>query len=200
MKQKQKGIIFILSGPLGSGKTTIAETIFNKDKNVKQSISATTRKPRPGEKDGKHYYFKTHDEFEKMIKTGELLEHEYFLDNGYGTPKAHVQKTLEDGKDILLVIDQKGVDQVVKYTGGMCVSIFLMPPSMMELKRRLIKRGDTKEDIKRRMEKSEARMKDKEKFDYCVINDTLENAVKNVESIIVSERLRVVGSKRGSVV
>ena len=178
-----KGVLLIISGPSGSGKGTIVEQLVS-ELGYCVSISATTRNPRPNEKDGIHYFFKTKEEFEKMIDNGELLEHAAFCGNYYGTPKKYVEEQLESGKNIILEIEVQGALQVKKKYND-AVLIFTMPPTLTELRRRLEFRGtETKEVI------AEEELEFLPDYDYIVINDTVDEAVKDVDCIVKAERMK----------
>ena len=146
----EKGVLLIISGPSGSGKGTIVERLVD-DLGYRVSISATTRNPRPNEENGVHYFFKTKEEFEKMIEAGELLEHACFCDNYYGTPKEYVERQLGEGNNIILEIEVQGALQVKKKYND-AVLIFTMPPTIAELRRRLVNRGtEDMETIEKRI-------------------------------------------------
>lgn len=184
-----KGVLLIISGPSGSGKGTIVERLVS-DLGYSISISATTRSPRPNEKDGVHYFFKSKESFEKMIDDGELLEHACFCGNYYGTPKRYVEEQLEAGRNIILEIEVQGALQVKeKYNDA--VLIFTMPPTLTELRRRLENRGtEDKETIDKRMKRAEEELEYLPKYDYLVINDTVDEAVKDVDIIVKAERMK----------
>lgn len=184
-----KGVLLIISGPSGSGKGTIVEQLVS-ELGYCVSISATTRNPRPNEKDGIHYFFKTTEEFEKMIDNGELLEHAAFCGNYYGTPKKYVEEQLESGKNIILEIEVQGALQVKKKYND-AVLIFTMPPTLTELRRRLEFRGtETKEVIDARINRAEEELEFLPDYDYIVINDTVDEAVKDVDCIVKAERMK----------
>ena len=184
-----KGVLLIISGPSGSGKGTIVEQLVS-ELGYCVSISATTRNPRPNEKDGIHYFFKTKEEFEKMIDNGELLEHAAFCGNYYGTPKKYVEEQLESGKNIILEIEVQGALQVKKKYND-AVLIFTMPPTLTELRRRLEFRGtETKEVIDARINRAEEELEFLPDYDYIVINDTVDEAVKDVDCIVKAERMK----------
>lgn len=184
-----KGVLLIISGPSGSGKGTIVERLVS-DLGYSISISATTRSPRPNEKDGVHYFFKTKESFEKMIDDEELLEYACFCGNYYGTPKRYVEEQLEAGRNIILEIEVQGALQVKeKYNDA--VLIFTMPPTLTELRRRLENRGtEDKETIDKRMKRAEEELEYLPKYDYLVINDTVDEAVKDVDIIVKAERMK----------
>ena len=182
-----KGVLLIISGPSGSGKGTIVEQLVS-ELGYCVSISATTRNPRPN--DGIHYFFKTKEEFEKMIDNGELLEHAAFCGNYYGTPKKYVEEQLESGKNIILEIEVQGALQVKKKYND-AVLIFTMPPTLTELRRRLEFRGtETKEVIDARINRAEEELEFLPDYDYIVINDTVDEAVKDVDCIVKAERMK----------
>ena len=184
-----KGVLLIISGPSGSGKGTIVEQLVS-ELGYCVSISATTRNPRPNEKDGIHYFFKTKEEFEKMIDNGELLEHAAFCGNYYGTPKNYVEEQLESGKNIILEIEVQGALQVKKKYNN-AVLIFTMPPTLTELRRRLEFRGtETKDVIDARINRAEEELEFLPDYDYIVINDTVDEAVKDVDCIVKAERMK----------
>lgn len=184
-----KGVLLIISGPSGSGKGTIVEQLVS-ELGYCVSISATTRNPRPNEKDGIHYFFKTKEKFEKMIDNGELLEHAAFCGNYYGTPKKYVEEQLESGKNIILEIEVQGALQVKKKYND-AVLIFTMPPTLTELRRRLEFRGtETKEVIDARINRAEEELEFLPDYDYIVINDTVDEAVKDVDCIVKAERMK----------
>lgn len=184
-----KGVLLIISGPSGSGKGTIVERLVS-ERGYSVSISATTRGPRPNEKNGVHYFFRTVDEFEKMIEKGELLEHARFCDNYYGTPKKYVEDQIQAGNNIILEIEVQGALQVKeKYRDA--VLIFTMPPTIEELRRRLVNRGtEDKETIDKRIKRAEEELEFLPRYDYLVINDTVEQAVEDVDCIVKAERMK----------
>lgn len=188
----RKGLLIVLSGPSGVGKGTVRAAIFEKDnQEFVYSVSATTRNPRPGEVDGKDYFFKTREEFEEMIQNKKLLEYAEYVGNYYGTPLDYVQETIDKGKDVFLEIEVQGALQVREAMPD-GVFIFLTPPDLQELESRIINRGtDSNEVITRRMKVAREELGLMKYYDYAVVNDKVENAVKNIEAIIQTEHLRV---------
>lgn len=192
LNMKRRGLLIVLSGPSGVGKGTVRAAIFNKTKQkFVYSVSATTRAARPGEVDGKDYFFKTREEFEKMIEQGQLLEYAEYVGNYYGTPIDYVEKTLAEGKDVFLEIEVQGAIQVrEKMPEG--VYIFLTPPDLSVLQSRIVNRGtDSDEVIQQRMKKAREELNLMKYYDYAVKNDQVDLAVAKIEGIIASEHLRV---------
>jgi len=186
-----KGFLLVLSGPSGSGKGTVSQALMNKRDDITFSVSATTRKPRVGEVNGENYFFLGEEEFKEMQEANEFLESAFVHTNYYGTPKKFVLEEIEKGEIVLLEIDVQGALQIKKNYKE-AVFIFLLPPTMDELKSRIIKRGtETEEDINRRFENAFKELDFVGEYDFFVVNDKVENAVKDIETIIESERLRV---------
>lgn len=187
---KQKGILFILSGPSGVGKGTVRQRLFEQETNLKYSVSATTRKKRPGEKEGVDYFYKTEEEFKQMIANGELLEYARYVNNYYGTPKKYVEEQLALGNDVFLEIEVQGALQVKKnFPEG--VFIFLCPPSLEELKNRIMNRGtETDSLIRNRLKEASKEIEMMSEYDYVVVNDDVDKAVAKVKAIIVSEHCK----------
>lgn len=192
MTRKNKGILTVVSGFSGAGKGTIMKELLAKyEQNYALSISATTRAPRPGEKDGVEYFFKSREEFEKMIAAGELIEYAQYVGNYYGTPKAYVGKQLEAGRDVILEIEIQGALKVREQFPD-ALLLFVMPPSADELKRRLIGRGtESMEVIENRLARALEEAEGLEEYDYLVVNDVLEECVEEVHEIIRNEHYRV---------
>ena len=190
MASKDKGLLVVLSAPAGCGKDTVLAEVKKADKNVKQSISMTTRFPREGEKDGVDYYFTSQEDFENKIKENGFLEYVKYGVNYYGTPKKAIEELVESGKTVILKIEVEGAGNVRKIYPD-AVSIFIMPPSLTELSRRLKNRGtETEEDICRRLKIAEDEMQRAKEYNYIVINDDLSVCVNDVLSIIKAERLK----------
>ncbi|OGI18719.1 MAG: guanylate kinase [Candidatus Melainabacteria bacterium RIFCSPHIGHO2_02_FULL_34_12] len=186
-----KGKVFVLTGPSGVGKGTIVERLFKKVNNIYLSVSATTREKREGEKEGINYFFKSKEEFKKMVDDNEFLEWAEFAGDFYGTPKFYVNNYLSCGKDVLLEIELQGAKQI-KQKCPDAILIFLAPPTFEALEERLIKRQtESVEKVKVRLKKAKEEMKEIKLFHYLVINDKLDEAVENVISIILSERCRI---------
>ncbi len=188
---QEKGLLIVLSGPSGVGKGTVRKEIFSQaDTAFEYSISVTTRKPREGEVDGVDYFFKSREEFEALIKNGKLLEYAEFVGNYYGTPVDYVRQTLDKGKDVFLEIEVKGARQVrEKFPEGLF--IFLMPPSLSELKNRIVTRGTETEDIiHNRMLTAREEIEMMKLYDYVVVNDQVELACERIKSIVVAEHCR----------
>jgi guanylate kinase len=184
------GKLFVISGPSGTGKGTICDLVAAKG-GVEVSISATTRNPREGEKDGLSYFFLSRDDFESKIEKGEFLEYAKVYDNYYGTPKRNVEGKLESGKDIILEIDIQGALQVKK-TYPEAVLIYILPPSFEELKKRLIGRGtETEEIVKMRLSRMHGEIAMIGEYNYFVVNRDLDEAVERVRAIMTAEHLRV---------
>ncbi|MHC1750403.1 MAG: guanylate kinase [Cellulosilyticaceae bacterium] len=184
-----EGLKIIISGPSGSGKGTIVKKLIEKE-NFVVSVSVTTRTPRTGEENGVHYFFKSKDEFEKMIAQNELLEYAKFCENYYGTPKAFIDNTIKTGKDVILEIEVQGALQV-KSIYPDAIFVFIMPPTAEELQKRLIGRGtETKEVIAKRLERAKDELQLYKEYDYIVINDTVEQAVLNIEHIVDAEKMK----------
>jgi len=192
IREKSKGLLIVVSGPSGAGKDTICNRVVNDMRDTKISISMTSRAPRGKEEDGVDYYFVTKEEFEERIKKEEFLEYAVVHNNQYyGTPKAKLEEDLNKGKNIILVIDIQGalkVKEIVKEA----LFIFIMPPSMEELKNRLIKRNtETKDKILERFKTAYNEINEFAKYNYVVVNDRVEKAVDKVKSIITAEKCRV---------
>src|SRR5699024_2166798 len=187
---KEKGILFILSGPSGVGKGTVRERLFEKETHLKYSVSATTRDKRPGEVDGKDYFYKTKEAFEDMIAKNELLEYAQYVNNYYGTPKAYVEEQLAKGQDVFLEIEVQGALQVKKnFPEG--VFIFLFPPSLDELKNRIVSRGtETSDLVMNRLKEAKKEIDMMSEYDYVVVNDDVDAAVSKVKAIIQSEHCK----------
>lgn len=186
-----KGLLIIVSGPSGAGKGTICKELLKNNPRIKVSISVTTRKPRAGEKDGLNYYFITKDKFQDMIDEHRFLEYAIVYDNYYGTPKQYVINNLQNGNDVLLEIDIVGALQI-KEKFKDAVFIFILPPSLKELKNRIISRGtDSLPDIEKRYDAAVSEIKQVIKYDYVVINDNISGAMQDIEAIIRAEKCRV---------
>lgn len=192
MTRKNKGILTVVSGFSGAGKGTIMKELLAKyEQNYALSISATTRAPRSGEKDGVEYFFKSREEFEKMIAAGELIEYAQYVGNYYGTPKAYVGKQLEAGRDVILEIEIQGALKVREQFPD-ALLLFVTPPSADELKKRLIGRGtESMEVIENRLARALEEAEGLEEYDYLVVNDVLEECVEEVHEIIRNEHYRV---------
>lgn len=185
-------MLIVLSGPSGVGKGTVRKAIFAQDNNkFDYSVSMTTRQMRPGEVNGKDYYFVTKEEFEKEIAEGGMLEYAQYVDNYYGTPLKYVNEMLDEGKDVFLEIEVKGAMQVrEKVPDGLF--IFLTPPDLMELRQRLVNRGtDDLDVIDMRMKKAVGEIEMMQNYDYAVVNDEVEAAAEKIKTIIRAERWRV---------
>ena len=188
----KRGMLIVLSGPSGVGKGTVRKEIFSQGgNNSDYAISMTTRQMRPGEVNGKDYYFVSKEEFEKEIADGGMLEYAQYVDNYYGTPLKYVNEMLDAGKDVFLEIEVKGAMQVrEKVSDGLF--IFLTPPDLMELRQRIINRGtDDLETIDKRMEKAKDEIEMMQNYDYAVVNDEVTKAAEKIKTIIRAERWRV---------
>ncbi|CDO02289.1 guanylate kinase [Oceanobacillus picturae] len=187
---EEKGILFILSGPSGVGKGTVRKELFDQATELKYSISMTTRNSRPGETDGVDYFFKSKEEFEELINQNELLEYAKYVNNYYGTPRTYVEQTLAAGYDVFLEIEVQGALQVKEnFPEG--VFIFLFPPSLEELKNRIVSRGTESSDlVLNRLKEARKEIEMMDAYDYVVVNDKVEHAVSKVQSIIQSEHLK----------
>ena len=184
----KKGLLIVFSGLSGVGKGTILKELMPmEDLNLAYSVSMTTRAPREGEVEGVNYFFVTKKRFLEAIKNGELLEHARFVGNDYGTPKEYVEKMREEGKNVILEIEIKGAKQIMKKCPD-ALSIYIVPPSIEELERRLRERGtEDEETIMKRISKAKKEMKDTAFYEHVVCNDVLEVAVQEVRDIILNE-------------
>jgi guanylate kinase len=183
----QKGKLVVITGPSGVGKGSIVKSLLAKNPDIFLSISATTRLPREGEIDGKHYYFLSRLQFEEMITNSQLLEWAEYTENYYGTPKQPVLEQIEQGKIVILEIEVLGANQV-KESFPSTIRIFILPPSIEELEKRLRERGtDAEEVIVKRLTKAKEELAVSHEFDYQIINDTLEKAIAEVEKSINTE-------------
>ena len=183
-----RGKLYVISGPSGVGKGTICKKVLEADSNIRFSVSMTTRQPREGEADGLDYFFVTKEEFERLLSEGGLLEHNHYVSNYYGTPVKPVMEWLDKGVDVMLEIDFHGAFQVrEKYPEA--VLVFIMPPSIEQLKARITGRGtESAETINRRLEEAMNDMAQADEYDYRVVNDDIDAAVKEVQQIIKTER------------
>lgn len=190
-----KGALFVVTAPSGAGKTTICDTVISRIDRLRYSISATTRPSRKGETDGKDYFFLSREEFEKGIDEDRFLEHAEVYGNYYGTPKEFIFEQLRAGCDIILDIDVQGA-LALKERKLPAVYLFIVPPSLEELKNRLVKRGtDSEEVIARRFAQARSEMGFISRYNYCIINDRLEEAVEDMLAVIRAERCRVARMK-----
>ena len=189
--KNNRGNLFVVSGPSGTGKGTICKALLEKRDDVVLSVSATSRSPRPGEENGVHYFFLTEEEFRNNIDNGQMLEHAVFCGNYYGTPKAYVEEMLAAGKNVILEIEVQGAMQVrAKHPEG--VYVFVMPPSLQELRERLVGRGtEALEVVEQRLKTAEREFGYIEKYNYIVVNDDIDVAVNRFSAIIDAERCRM---------
>ena len=186
----KRGKTFIVSGPSGVGKSTVLNALLERRSNVYFSVSATTRDPRPGEEDGVHYHFLDVDTFRSWIVNDEFLEYAEYVGNFYGTPKKYVDAAMNSGKDVILDIEVQGAIQVTSKRPD-TVRIFIAPPSWAELERRLTERGtDSQEKIQKRLLRAKVEFQTAHTYDYFVINDTVENAVRELDAIMTAEHCK----------
>ena len=186
----EKGVLIVLSGPSGSGKGTLVKKLLEQRDDTVLSVSVTTRQPRPGEIEGVHYYFRTREQVEEMIAEGSLLEYAEYNGHYYGTPEPPIKKWLEAGKNVLLEIEVQGAEKVMNHRSDL-VSIFITIPSMEELERRLRDRGtETEDKIQGRMAVAQRELTRAFRYDYVVLNDEVDLAVKRIHTIIDAEKMR----------
>lgn len=191
IKTNNKGLLILVSGPSGAGKDTICQKLIKENSNIWMSVSMTTRKPRPLEKDGVDYFFVSSEEFENKINDNTFLEYASYNDNYYGTPKDKVEEKLNEGKDVILVIDINGAINIKKIIPS-ALFIFIMPPDMETLKNRLIgRKTESKDKVVQRFITAYNEVNNYKKYNYVVVNDKVEDAVNKVKSIIQSEKCRV---------
>jgi guanylate kinase len=189
--EKRKQLI-VLSAPSGAGKTTLARFLLSSFPDFKFSISATTRKPRENEVNGRDYFFLSTEEFKELISKNELVEYEHIFDNYYGTLKSQVEKSLRNGETIVFDIDVKGALSIKKLYPEESLLIFIAPPSVEVLKQRLIARGtESPEELEKRLKRIEMELSLKDKFDYVIVNDDLEKAKKELIEIVQKETMRL---------
>ena len=188
----EKGVLVILSSPSGAGKTSIARALVEENKNFLFSVSATTRKSRPGEVNGREYHFLTVNEFRERINDGQFLEHAKVFGNLYGTPLEPVMESINNGKDLIFDVDWQGGKQIRSSSlSKFVISIFILPPSIKALQERLMKRAqDSSETVKDRMTKSIGEIMHWKEYDYVIVNNNFEQTLHEVKSIITSEKLR----------
>lgn len=190
-KIERRGILFVLSSPSGAGKTTMARRLLAAEPQMAVSVSATTRAKRPGEVDGIDYHFRTEAQFARMVETGEFLEWAHVFGNRYGTPRAAVETALRMGRDVLFDVDWQGTQQLAQSMGDDVVSIFLLPPTMAELERRLrARRTDSEEVIEGRMSRAAAEISHWPEYDYVLVNEDMHDCFEQIHTIVHAERLR----------
>jgi len=191
MKISRRGILLVLSSPSGAGKSTITRALLEREPALEFSVSVTTRKPRQGEIDGKHYHFIAREKFDAMVRDGALLEHAEVFGNLYGTPKAPIEAALGKGRDVIADLDWQGTQQSKQAMRDDVVTVFVLPPSRDALLQRLRTRAqDSEEVVRARMAKSADELSHWPEYDYVVVNDRIDDSVKMVESIIAAERTR----------
>jgi guanylate kinase len=187
----RRGLMLVLSSPSGAGKTTLSRMLLERERNVALSISMTTRPRRPGEIDGGHYYFVTQAQFDRMARNREFLEFAKVFGNSYGTPRAPIEKALSQGHDVLFDVDWQGTKQLRRKAARDLVSVFVLPPSIPELKRRLRSRAqDSTKVIAARMSKASSEMSHWQEYDYIIVNHDLDEAYVEVRAILAAERLK----------
>jgi guanylate kinase len=188
----RRGLMLVLSSPSGAGKTTLSRLLLDSDPDLTMSVSATTRRPRPGEVDGRDYYFLKTEDFGIMRNKGEFLESAKVFDNYYGTPRQPVEEALQAGRDVLFDIDWQGTQQLTENAKGDLVKVFILPPSAYELERRLKTRAqDSDEVVARRMEEASKEISHYSEYEYIIVNDDLDNTFRKLQAILYAERLRL---------
>ena len=196
MKKPERGLLLVVSGPSGAGKGTVLDALFKRRAGLFYSVSATTRAPRPGEVDGQNYYFMTKEDFEREIAAENMLEYARYCENYYGSPRTPVEAQRDKGLDVVLEIEVQGAMKV-RHNCPDATLIFIMPPSVAELERRLRGRGTEADDVvRRRLETSKAEVHTASAYDYIVLNDNVERAAHDVDCIITAEKLRSVRHKQ----
>ena len=190
MQFQRRGVMMVIASPSGAGKSSISRALFASDPNIKLSVSVTTRTRRTDEKDGVHYYFIDVPTFERMRDTGELLEHAHVHGNYYGTPRARVEEELSSGNDILFDIDYQGTLQLYENCREDMVTVFILPPSISELKTRLERRAqDSSDTIEMRLKNARKEMDHYGEYDFVIVNEDLEVSVQRVRAILAASRL-----------
>lgn len=188
---KRRGLMFVLSSPSGAGKTTLSRKLLATEEGVALSISVTTRPMRPGEVNGKDYHFITEAEFHRMVARGDLLEHATVFDYHYGTPRAQVMDALESGHDVLFDIDWQGTRQLAERCREDLVSVFILPPTLDELERRLrVRAQDSEAVVQKRMAKATQEISHWEEYDYVVVNEDMDKAMNHIQRILHAERFK----------
>jgi guanylate kinase len=187
----RRGLMFILSSPSGAGKTTISRMLLEADDQIKLSVSATTRPPREGEVEGVHYHFVSNAEFDAMVEEDDFYEWAHVFGNRYGTPKGRIRNALKDGQDFLFDIDWQGTQQLFQKDQQDVVRVFILPPSIDELRRRLESRGtDEKAVIDARMDRARSEISHWDAYDYVVVNDDMDACFEKVREILAAERMK----------
>ncbi len=187
----RRGLMLVLSSPSGAGKTTLSRLLLAGDDNITMSVSATTRRPRPGEVHGKDYYFLSTEDFGIMLNKGEFLEHAKVFDNYYGTPRQPVEDALNAGQDVLFDIDWQGTQQLDESASEDLVKVFILPPSAYELEKRLNSRAlDSAEVVAARMAKASDEISHYQEYDYIIINENVDRSLAELRSILLAERLK----------
>jgi guanylate kinase len=191
MKANRRGVMVVLSSPSGAGKTTLTRKLLKENPDMAMSVSATTRQPRPGETEGEDYYFISKNKFTDMVDEEEFLEHAKVFDNYYGTPRAPVEQALGDGRDVVFDIDWQGAQQLTQAAADDLVKIFILPPNMVELEKRLRTRAQDSDDvIAKRMSKSENEISHWPEYDYVIVNEDVDVAMNELRTIVAAERMR----------
>jgi guanylate kinase len=187
----RRGLLLVISSPSGAGKTTLSRRLLDRDPNITMSVSVTTRPPRPGEVDGRDYYFISKERFETMRDAGELLESAEVFGNCYGTPKGPVEHSLAKGRDVLFDIDWQGTQQLAQAMQDDLVRVFILPPSVEALRDRLISRAqDPMVVVAKRMAEASREISHWAEYDYVIVNDDLETADREICAILAAERLK----------
>lgn len=191
LKSNRRGLMIVLSSPSGAGKTTLTRKLLALHSDMSMSVSATTRKPRKGEVEGHDYFFVSRDQFSLMRDEEEFLEHAKVFDNYYGTPRAPVEAALMEGRDVIFDIDWQGAQQLQQAAVEDLVKIFILPPDMRALESRLRTRAQDSDDvIAKRMSKSEAEISHWSEYDYIIVNEDIDTALSELESIVLAERMK----------
>lgn len=190
--QAVRGLLLILSSPSGAGKSTLARRLIAKNPSMQFSVSATTRPPRPGEQEGREYFFRSHAQFDEMVAKGEMLEYATVFQNSYGSPRGPVLEAMNAGRDVIFDVDWQGGQQIrASDLAEHVVSVFLLPPSIAELERRLKTRGqDSPETVERRMSQSRSEISHWQEYDYVLVNEDLDQCEAQLDLILDAERLR----------
>lgn len=191
LKSHRRGLMVVLSSPSGAGKTTLTRRLLAKNENMTMSVSATTRPPRPGEREGHDYFFMSKDDFVQRIESDEFLEYAKVFDNYYGTPRGPVEAALGEGRDVVFDIDWQGAQQLTQAAADDLVKIFILPPNMHELEQRLKTRAqDSDEVIAKRMAKSESEISHWAEYDYVIVNERIETSLEELQTFVIAERFR----------